>query len=208
MIENIVFDLGGVIVPLNREACNNAFEKIGFPDFNKILNDYVQEGFFLGYEKGEITTNEFRMMIRKGIDPALMGKVSDKEIDAAMGAFLEKPGREKIELLLSLRKRYRVFLLSNTNPIAIDVVKDYFKLHGKRMEECFDAMFLSFEMGMAKPDIDIFEEMVKSGNMIPSKTLFIDDAPANVETASALGIETLLFVPGTDLVSIVNERLK
>ncbi len=51
MIRNIVFDLGGVIITLDRQACVDSFKKLGFKDFDDILNDFVQDGFFLEFEK-------------------------------------------------------------------------------------------------------------------------------------------------------------
>ncbi len=209
MVKNIVFDLGGVIVPLNREACNRAFSNIGFKDFNSLLNDYVQEGFFLQYEKGLLTTSEFRDIIRSHIDPLMTkGKVTDLEIDKSMGAFLERISFEKILLLEKLKEKYRVFLLSNTNPIAINVVKEYFREHGKNMNDCFEKMFLSYEMNLAKPDPKIFEEMLTDGGMVASQTLFIDDAPANIEIAKESGIQTYLFGKDDSLVDVMYTCLK
>lgn len=207
MIKNIVFDLGGVIVPLNRDACNVAFSKIGFNDFDKILNNYVQEGFFLQYEKGEISSDEFRSIIRESMMPQFKNSVTDKEIDNAMGAFLDEIPAERMELLLSLRDNYKLYMLSNTNPIAISIVKRHFLKAGKEMKECFDKVFLSYEMKLAKPSSEIFTTMMEQANMIASETLFIDDAPANIESAAKVGLKTLLYVPGTNLVSEVKAAL-
>lgn len=207
MIKNIVFDLGGVIVPLNRDACNSAFSKIGFEDFDKILNNYVQEGFFLQYEKGEISSDEFRSIIRDNMLPQFKKKVSDREIDSAMGAFLDEIPPERIQLLLSLKENYNLYMLSNTNPIAISCVKELFLKGGVSIEECFHKLFLSYKMKMAKPSSEIFTTMMEQTNMIASETLFIDDAPVNVESAAKLGLKTLLYVPGANLVTEVKAAL-
>lgn len=172
MIKNIVFDLGGVIVPLNREACNTAFSNIGFKDFDKILNNYVQEGFFLQYEKGEISSEEFRRIIRGKMLPQYNNSVTDKDIDSALGAFLDEIPKERIELLISLKNNYNLFMLSNTNPIAISFVTNLFRKAGKEMDECFNQIFLSYKMKMAKPNKEIFTSMIEQANLIPSETLF------------------------------------
>lgn len=207
MIKNIVFDLGGVIVPLNRDACNSAFSEIGFKDFDKILNNYVQEGFFLQYEKGEINSHQFRSIIRDNMLAPFKKSVSDIDIDNAMGAFLDEIPAERIELLTSLRKVYKLFMLSNTNPIAISFVKKLFRKAGKEMDDCFDQIFLSYQMKMAKPSKEIFTNMMEQANMIPQETLFIDDAPINIESATQIGIQTLLYIPGTNLVTEVKALL-
>ena len=65
MIKNLIFDLGGVIVPLNRIACLRAFDEVvGYKDFGEVLNSYRQIGFFEKFENGEISANKFRQIIR------------------------------------------------------------------------------------------------------------------------------------------------
>ncbi|MDO9680521.1 MAG: HAD family phosphatase [Bacteroidales bacterium] len=189
MIKNIVFDLGGVLVPLNRRACEDAFHAIGFDDFGKILNEYVQGGFFLEYEKGAITTSEFRDILRSYIE----NEVTNDQIDFAMGSFLEVISDDKLEFLISLKKKFRLYMLSNTNEIAMRVVRPFFNKGNLTINDYFDKLFLSYEMKMAKPDSDIFIKMANDASFEASETLFIDDSPANIQTAQCLGFHTLLF---------------
>lgn len=195
MIKNIVFDLGGVLVPLNRQACEDAFKNIGFNDFGRMLNEYVQGGFFLDYEKGLITTADFRNIIRSYIN----NEVSDIQIDFAMGSFLEKISESKLDFLLSLKERFRLFMLSNTNEIAMSVVRPFFKYDSHTISDYFEMLFLSYEMNMAKPDREIFVKMSEMGNMVAGETLFIDDSQMNIKSADSLGFKTLLFKPEMDL---------
>ncbi|MDD2491088.1 MAG: hypothetical protein PHV12_02710, partial [Bacteroidales bacterium] len=130
MIKNIIFDLGGVLVKLDKIRCIEAFKNIGHPDFGRIINEYFQDGFFMDYEKGLIDTDEFRYMVRKDMTlPA-----TDKEIDDAMAAFLPRIPTEKLNALKLFSSRYRLFLLSNTNPTAIETVKPMFLKGGQNME--------------------------------------------------------------------------
>lgn len=207
MIKNIVFDLGGVLVGLNRKACTDAFSSIGFDGFGELLNDYIQGGFFLKYELGEVSTETFREWIRDHIKPELREDIKNSDIDRAMGAFLEKIPDTKLDLLLELRSHYRIFLLSNTNPIAMEVVKPYFKYKNLQFEDFFEQRFLSFEMGLAKPDREIFLTMAKMANIKLSETLFIDDSSINIKAAETLGIETLLFKDEMNLEIEVKKRL-
>lgn len=203
MIKNIVFDLGGVLVPLNRSACEDAFHAIGFEDFGKILNEYVQGGFFLEYEKGAITTGEFRDILRGYIE----NKVTNEEIDSAMGSFLEIISEDKLELLISLKGRFRLYMLSNTNEIAMNVVRPFFNKGNLTINDYFDHVFLSYEMRMAKPDSEIFEKMAIDAPFEPTETLFIDDSPANIQTAQELGFKTLLFNRDMDLKTEVEKLI-
>ncbi|MEN6619144.1 MAG: HAD family phosphatase [Rikenellaceae bacterium] len=195
MIKNIIFDLGGVIVRLDKKACVESFRKLGFEDFGKILNEFVQEGFFLDFEKGLITEEEFRCFIRKNI----YREVTDKDIDQAMANFLVEAPKDKLDTIYKLKKDYNVFMLSNTNPIAINAVKCFFEAGGRKMEDYFHKMFLSYEMKLAKPDIRIFSKVLEMAGIKAEETLFIDDGPANLESASKLGFITLLVSQESDL---------
>lgn len=203
MIKNIVFDLGGVLVPLNRQECEAAFGNIGFNDFGKILNEYVQGGFFLDYEKGTITTGEFRDILRGYID----NKVTNHQIDTAMGSFLEIIPDDKLELLISLKSRFKLYMLSNTNEIAMNIVKPFFNKGNLTISDYFDKLFLSYEMKMAKPDSEIFIKMATDASLEASETLFIDDSPANIQTAQELGFKTLLFNRDMDLKTEVEKLI-
>lgn len=195
MIKNIIFDLGGVIVRLDRKACVDSFRKIGFEDFGKILNDFVQHGFFLDFEKGIIDAAQFRDIIRKYIG----GYVSDENIDNAMADFLAEIPLYKLKLICRLKQSYKVYLLSNTNPIAMNQVRVLFRNCGYEMDDCFHKMFLSYEMKMAKPDAEIFEELVRETGIIPGESLFVDDGSLNIQTAESLGFQTLLASQECDL---------
>lgn len=207
MIKNIVFDLGGVLVPLNRSRCVKAFKEIGYDDFNSVIDEYLQEGFFLDYERGKISSKQFRDIIRQNINTENRASVSDRDIDAAMKLFLDPVSDANLEFLFSLRKDYRVFLLSNTNPIAINAAKPYFAKKGREMEDYFEHMFLSYEMKLVKPEKEIFKRMLKEGNMKEGQTLYIDDSPANIRTSKELGIVSVLYSPGADLEELVRRYL-
>ncbi|MDD3273023.1 MAG: HAD family phosphatase [Bacteroidales bacterium] len=196
MIKNIIFDLGGVLVKLDKIRCIEAFKNIGHPDFGRIINEYFQDGFFMDYEKGLIDTDEFRYMVRKDMTlPA-----TDKEIDDAMAAFLPGIPIEKLNALKLFSSRYRLFLLSNTNPTAIETVKPMFLKGGQNMEDYFEKMYLSFEMKCAKPDPKIFRMLLDDSAIIPEETLFVDDSKINLDAASLFGIKTALMLQENDLI--------
>ncbi len=200
MIKAIVFDLGGVLVPLNREACVDAFRAIGVDSFANMLDKYVQGGFFLEYEKGLIDTCRFREIIKESIEDREYAKNLDNSlIDNAMGAFLEPIAHYKLDLLIDLKKSYPLYMLSNTNPIAIEVVKPFFNYRNLGMGDYFNALFLSYEMKMAKPDTDIFIKMVQEIGLPANEILFIDDASVNIESAKSVGLTTILYTDDLDL---------
>lgn len=108
-IKNLIIDFGGVLIDLDRQRCLENFRKLGLPDVEVMLDLYHQQDFFQKYEKGLITSAEFREVIRGKI-----GKpVTDAQIDDAWNSFLVSIPTFKLDLLLELRKKYVVYLLSN-----------------------------------------------------------------------------------------------
>jgi epoxide hydrolase-like predicted phosphatase len=195
-ISTLIFDFGGVIINLNLPKCIQNFKDLGIQDVDKYLSNFEQKDFFLQYEKGQIGTIEFRNEIRK-----LCGKtLSDKEIDDAWCSFLCDIPAVKLELLTQLKKKYRILLLSNTNPLHINVSGsgELGKI-GKTYDDFFDKCFFSYEMGMAKPDAEIFEALLTVVGVKAEECLFLDDGNKNIETASKLGFQTRLVKADDDL---------
>ena len=186
-IKNIVFDLGGVLVDLDFKSAINGLQKAGFANVKEQLQAFDREGIFQKFELGEMTAEEFRSAIRENSTVTL----TDEEVDALWNLMLLEIPREKLELILDLRGKYMVYLLSNTNSIHWDYVcKNAFNYRGFRVSDYFEETFLSYEMHLAKPDKAIFEKVLEEANLLPEETLFIDDSEANCKAASELGIHT------------------
>ena len=198
-IKNIVFDLGGVLVDLDFKSTINGLQKAGFTNVKEQLQAFDQDGIFKKFELGEISADEFRASIRKNSSVSL----TDEEVDSLWNLMLLEIPREKLELILELRSKYMVYLLSNTNSIHWDYVcKNAFNYRGFRMDDYFEETFLSYEMHLAKPDKAIFEKMLQDANLLPEETLFIDDLEANCKAASEVGIHAHHYHIGDDLSKI------
>lgn len=188
-ITTLLFDFGGVLVDLDKQACLNAFSNLGIPDLEKYISNYAQSGLFLKLEKGQVGVDEFRSELRKMSTRTL----SDSEIDAAWNSFLISIPEYKLDFLLELRKKYRVLMLSNTNAIHFEQrAQEEFSKQGKRLEDYFDKCYLSYEIGMAKPDKDIFEHVLANENAQAHEILFLDDGALNIEVAKGFGIASYL----------------
>jgi putative hydrolase of the HAD superfamily len=97
----------------------------------------------------------------------------------------------KLEMLEHLKRRYKLFLLSNTNPIIMSWARTSdFSGKGKSLEDYFEKLYLSYEIGITKPDKRIFDYLIADSGIKPEETLFIDDGSANIEVGKALGMNT------------------
>jgi len=200
-ISTLIFDLGGVIVDLDLPKCIQNFKALGLNDVEQYLSNFGQKDFFLQFEKGQIGIPEFRNEIRKlaGIE------LTDAQIDEAWCSFLTQIPVEKLHLLSELKKKYRLLLLSNTNPLHIQTaVAAEFGKTGKTMQDFFDKCYLSYEMGMVKPDVEIFEALLADAQVKAEECLFLDDGKKNIDTAAALGIQTYWVEPNENLNFLLN----
>ena len=195
-IKNIVFDLGGVIITLDRDEAVNRFKEAGLKNAAELLNPYHQKGIFLELEEGKLSLDEFYDAVRKEA-----GKFIPKEtIDHGWMGFLKETPDSKLTMLEDLRKKgYRLYLLSNTNLVIMTwALSTAFSPQGKSLDEYFDKLYLSYQIGYTKPHPEIFQFMFNDSGMLPSETLFIDDGEANIEIGNKLGMKTYLAVNGED----------
>ena len=199
-VKNLLFDFGGVIVSLNKQNALKRFKEIGFADIEEYLGEYRQEGIFLEYEEGKLTPDEFYTEFRR-----LAGKddISDDDIYSAWMAFLIGIPEYKYQLIKDLRKKYKVYLLSNTNPSVMKWARSKeFSAEGATIDEYFDKCYISYELGCAKPDKEIFEAVINDSGINPAETLFFDDGKANIEAAEELGFQVYLTNQDEDLTKV------
>ncbi len=196
-IRNIIFDFGGVIHDIRYENVGEAFIKHGVTDLGTFYSKDFQTPEMDLFEKGLLSPAQYRDYIRR-----MTGKnLSDNDIDDIVNAILIDVPRERVELLIKLRKNYKVFLFSNTNQINYDcfTVKLKQKYGFDIFQECFDAAYFSQFMHCRKPATEGFERIIEEQHLVPSETLFIDDIEKNLDGARAVGINGLHLANGSIL---------
>lgn len=200
MIKNLMFDLGGVIMDIRRQNCVEAFKRLGMADPDEFLGEYCQAGPFAAIENGSATPAEFRDAIRRIIP----GDVSDSSIDEAFGRFLIGIPPHRLEELEELKKKFSLYLLSNTNPIMwADGIARNFRQLGHDVDYYFKGVIRSYEAKVMKPDPAIFIEAERRFGIKPEETIFLDDSEANCKAAEALGFKTIWVKPGAEFMSLL-----
>lgn len=187
-VKTIIFDLGGVLIDYSLERSVEQFRKLGYREMDKLINPYRQSGVLLELEKGEAPPQA----LYDEIDRSVGRHVDPRAIDAALCSFLIDIPDYKLDMLLDLKRRgYELFMLSNTNPIMMNYMKEgVFRKQGLGIGDYFDRLFLSYEMGLVKPYPEIFRRMIDLTGIVPGQTLFIDDSPENAATGRSLGFDT------------------
>ncbi|WP_435622652.1 HAD family hydrolase [Flagellimonas sp.] len=200
MIKNIILDFGDIFINLDKEAIAREMQSFGFNEITVELGS-----LFKAYEKGNVSSEEFLDTVSRHFPSA---STSDL-INAWNAIFLDFPA-QRLEFIEQLAREntYRLFLLSNTNDIHIEFVKQQMGMADyNRFKNAFEVFYLSYEMGMRKPDTEIFEYVLRENNLDASETLFVDDMPENTDTAASIGIVTWNLKVGQEDITQLKSRL-
>lgn len=197
-IKNIIFDLGGVFLNINFELTNTAFAHLGVDQFAEMFNQHHSNDLFERLEKGEISAPAFYEAFRKESGT----NISDDAIRDAWNALLLDFPPERIEWLEQIKKRYNIYLFSNTNQIHYDAfMADFGKTFaGKDFNSYFIKAYYSQTLGLRKPSVASYLAIIQEQGLIPAETLFIDDTIKNIKGAKEAGLQTIhLVAPNTVL---------
>ncbi|UPT71458.1 MAG: HAD family phosphatase [Flavobacterium sp. JAD_PAG50586_2] len=198
MINTIIFDFGDVFINLRKEQSLEEFKKLGLHGPNEDLlahNDL--------FERGKISEIQFIDCFKKYIPDAPMQDVI-KAWNSVIGDF----PLYRLEFLQLLSTKYRLFLLTNTDSIHINrfehkvgmsFYSDFYR--------CFEKVYYSYEMGMRKPEPEIFNAIIRKHDLSPRRTLFVDDKKENTDIAESLGLHVWnLQVGKEDVVDLFDKK--
>ncbi|MBT1698352.1 HAD family phosphatase [Fulvivirgaceae bacterium PWU4] len=189
-VKNLIFDLGGVILDLSVDHTLQAFSDLSGIPRQKVQEIFISSPGFNTYEKGGMDDDAFRQYLKQ----IYAVNVTDGEIDSCWNAMLRGLPAVKLSLLLSLKKKYNVYLLSNTNDIHLSYINQVMLPEVSKessLDVYFHKAYYSHRMLMRKPDAEIFERVLDENNLDPAETLFLDDNASNVTGAQSVGIKTV-----------------
>lgn len=187
-IDFLIFDLGNVIIDIDYDFSINELKKI-LPEVKHHLTaDFFPSSFHKDYEKGLINSDQFRNAVRE----LYQMDFSNEQIDHVWNSLLRDLPQERIDLISKLSHDFGTAVLSNTNEIHIlkfnQMLKEQTSIAS--LSGLFDRVFLSHEMGLAKPEEAIFEAVINEIQVEPNRVLFFDDLLANLEGAKRVGLQT------------------
>lgn len=191
-LKNIIFDYGNVIFEINFKRTQNALLQLGITNVEAFFAHKNHNQLFDNFETNAISASEFRTGIRKA---AHNNDLTDQQIDDAWNSLLIGVSANNHDVLLEMKAKYRTFLLSNNNAIHYDWIIKHIKenYNINNYDNYFEKAYFSHLMELRKPNVNIFEQVIKENNLNPSETLFIDDSPQHIEGAKKAGLNTLLM---------------
>jgi putative hydrolase of the HAD superfamily len=181
-IKTLIFDFGDVFINLDKEgAMQNALNLFQLESFDA---DMIETN--IQFEIGKISSLEFIAFYKSKFP-----KLSETEILDAWNFILRDFPEYRLDFIqnLATSNAYKLILLSNTNDLHIDFVKQNVPFF-EDFKNCFDMFYLSQEIHLRKPNADIFDFVLRENRLISSECLFIDDTKDNTETADKLGFKT------------------
>ncbi len=199
-IDNIIFDLGGVILTLDMPATEKKFTALGVKNYNELFRSGNVSSFFKEYEIGAINNAAFLNSLRK-----LAGlPLTDEQLIDAWNAMLGIFPKERIDLLHSLKLKYRLFLFSNTNALHLDKFRRIYadSFSNAKFDDHFEQAYYSHILGMRKPDIASYQQIIKEQSLNASRTLFIDDSILNIEGAISAGLQAIHIQPDITILDL------
>ena len=214
MIKTIIFDLGGVLIDVDMPYCLNNIKALGVDvealtkssataPASTVCEGITISGALHDYQTGKIPTEQFLSMLQELSAP---GTTRQQVLDA-WNSCLQTLPKYKLDFVKQLRNEgYATYLLSNTNDAHWKYILE--TSFPEPPEYYFDKLFLSQEMGMAKPDTEIYAEVLRQIGTPADECLFIDDSSANCKAAESLGIHTYNAPVHTDYREEVKNILK
>ncbi len=202
-VKNLIFDLGNVIIDLDIPRTELSLDHVLGEDYKKNIKEIVGErDIFNDFEIGKINEETFFKTLRK----AALTPLTLRQIKDAWNAMLLQIPLERLKMLERLEKKYRVFLLSNTNSTHIDWIRGYLRevhnIHDFE-KKYFEKVYYSHEISLRKPHTDIYDFVVNDAKLIASESLFIDDNKENIEGAKLAGLQTLWHPVGTEITMVM-----
>jgi len=199
MIDTIIFDFGDIFINLNKQGTISGLKKLGMTEWSSEM-----DSLNLLFETGDVSYDDFVGGFQKELPNA-----SIEEILEAWNAVLADFPVYRLEFLKELSKKYRLFLLSNTDAIHIATFE---KTVGKPFYtdfyNCFEKVHFSFEIRKRKPNANSYQHLIDEHNLIPEQTLFVDDKKENTDAAAAVGLKVWnLQVGQEDVIQLLDKNL-
>lgn len=183
MIKNLVFDYGGVVINVDKRLIKQAFLDLKVSWLRQILHRktirHMMDEFICGLRPTDELIREAHQLCANGVPlekfyEVVMLLTGDISVD-------------RLEILKRLRTHYKVYLLSNINDVLWQTSVRQLKEADYEVEDCFDDVFLSFELKTAKPDLGIYEHLIQATGLSPAETLYFDDKKENIKAGRHAG---------------------
>ena len=185
-IKVIFFDIGGVLLEIHPDKMFHCISSATGIPFEKVKSSFPEENHNI-YEKGQMTNKEWFQVFKIALSNN--SYLTENKFWDAWAMILGKETKV-IDVLLDLKKYYKVWLLSNTNPkhISDELDNKYVFPH------LVDGTIYSYKVGLRKPDKEIYLKACELAEVKPKESVFIDDLSENISGAKKVGLKGIHYI--------------
>jgi len=179
-----IFDMGNVIIDIDFKRVLGVWSHLSGTPLATLTERFTMGEVFQKHERGEISDEQFATDLCHEMGIAL----SFEQFSAGWHAIFVGLRPEVITLFKTLREEgHRVVVLSNTTRLHLD----FWPQHYPEIEANTDVMYLSQNLGMRKPEPEIFQHVLEKEGFTADQAVFFDDIAENIEAARAAGIQAV-----------------
>jgi glucose-1-phosphatase len=198
-IRAIIFDLGNVLIPLDFERALKKIMILSGKSREEIFEIFSQHPINAQYESGLVSTEEFLDCTRQMYLNDFGIQVQDEQIKEIFLDIFSEPTINP-EFFRTLKEKYLLYLLSNTNVLHFEHLKEK-----HAFLEWFDEVFLSYNLACLKPSREIYDKVIDAIGLPADCLLFVDDMKENIEAARDAGIQGIVFRTEEQLLETMKE---
>ena len=204
-IDAVFTDFGGVLLHLDFERCFDTFHLLGAETPKEILfksPEFVR--LMRNLETGQIDDDDFF----NGLRDLLHIRADNTQMLSAWNTIIGTVPEYKLKVIREIRRHHRLYMVSNTNAPHFDYTRQtLFRGEGLTVDDYFDKLYLSHEIHAVKPEEEFYLKILNDSGENPSRSIFLDDLPANIQGAEKAGFKAYLIDPEEDLRKKITEIL-
>jgi glucose-1-phosphatase len=199
-VDGIIFDLGGVLVDIDFTRIFSVWASYAKTDIEHIKSLYNFDKYYEAHERGEINHLEYFSSLRKSLEI----DITDEQFSDGWNSIFGEEIADITSILPKLSQKRPIFVLTNTNTIHQKVWEKKYT----RLLSYFKQIFVSSDIGLRKPEPEIFKYVSENTGIDLKRFVFFDDMLENVTGAHSVGIRSIQVSSTTDITESLRDLLR
>lgn len=183
-VKALLFDLGGVVFEFDFAHALAHWAPMSALSHAQLQQAFAHDEDYERHERGELTSAQYFETLRRKLQ---LREASDAQIEAGWNAIFQEEIGATLDLIEAARHHWPCYAFSNTNRSH----HAHWRAAYPRIEQAFDQVFASSDIGLRKPERASFEHVCREIGLPPQAVLFFDDLAVNVAGARASGLQAV-----------------
>jgi HAD superfamily hydrolase (TIGR01509 family) len=180
----IIFDVGRVLIRVNVSLATSGLSQDVTLSPEDIWSALQKDPLWIDWQEGRVSPRDWHLHLER----RLGGKLSFEQFVQVWNRALDPQPIQDDAFLQKLSKRYRLGVLSNTDPLHVAHMENTYQFLGY-----FTVRIYSCRVGASKPNPIIYKEALRACKVRSQEAIYIDDVGAYAEAAERLGMKGIIF---------------